>query len=63
MTKMKAAEVKKVVVIIEMEDSTVRQVLSTREMKMVLLNLLQNEKGYLAVSGEMEPLEFKFKGE
>ena len=53
-------EIKTIVVLLEFEDGSVRQVLTTKEQKQLALGLLINGKGVLQCSDAIEPFEFKF---
>lgn len=53
--------VKNIVVLLEFEDGSVRQVLTTRPQKDAALYVLRDDDGNLAVTNEMEPITFIFK--
>ena len=53
--------VKNIVVLLEFEDGSVRQVLTTRHQKDVALYVLRDDDGNLPVTNEMEPITFIFK--
>lgn len=54
-------DIKKIIVLLEFEDGSVRQVLTTRHQKDVALHLLKDDTGEVCVSDEIEPFTFTFK--
>ena len=52
-------DIKTIVVLLEFEDGSVRQVLTTKVQKELALKFLIGEEGSLMVSKEIEPLNFK----
>lgn len=53
--------IKTIVVLLEFEDGSVRQVLTTKQQKELALKFLVDDNGSLVVSKEIEPLNFKDK--
>ncbi|PTX14430.1 hypothetical protein C8N40_11195 [Pontibacter mucosus] len=53
--------VTKILILVELEDGTVRQVLASKEQKELALHFLKAETGALRVTEEVEPFELTFK--
>lgn len=54
-------EISRIVVLVEFNTGAVHQVLSSREKKQLLIQMLTNDEGVLQVTAEIEPFEFQFK--
>jgi hypothetical protein len=53
--------IKKILICVELEDNTVRQVLASKELKHALLHMLKDENNTLRVSDEIMPIEIKLR--
>lgn len=51
---------KTILVLLEFEDGSVRQVLTTKEQKELALQMMVSESGKVMVSDEIEPITLKF---
>lgn len=55
-------KIKTIAVLVELENGNAHQLLATKEQKITALHFLKNEEtGYLQLSEEIEPIEFKSK--
>ena len=52
-------QIKTIVVLVELEDGNVHQVLTTKELKQVFIQLLVSDNKTLQVSDALEPITFK----
>jgi hypothetical protein len=51
----------KILILVEFEDGTVRQVLAPKLQKEAALHLLKSDDGTLKVTAEVQPIELDFK--
>lgn len=51
----------KILILVELEDGTARQVLASKAQKELALQFLKSEDGSLKVTGPIEPIQLEFK--
>lgn len=59
--KQQIMKIKKIAILVELENGNAHQVLATASMKEIILNFLTNKDGVLQLSDQIEPITFEPK--